>query len=121
MTATSACPLRMGAIHSNLTSPTGDPGRCLDSCPPQSYRGCRPESLGTNRSKLTHVSTGDIMRLVRWDPFRDLMNIQRQASEVEREYGTWAPVVDIFDMGDDLVIRAEVPGLEKDDVEISVE
>ena len=61
------------------------------------------------------------MRLVRWDPFRDLMNIQRQASEVEDSYGTWAPVVDIFEMGDDLVIRAEVAGLEKDDVEISVE
>lgn len=61
------------------------------------------------------------MRLVRWDPFRDLMNMQRQASEVEDSYGTWAPVVDIFEMGDNLVIRAEVAGLDKDDVEISVE
>ena len=61
------------------------------------------------------------MRLVRWDPFRDLMNLQRQASEVEDAYGMWAPVVDIFEMGDDLVIRAELAGVEKDAVDISVE
>lgn len=61
------------------------------------------------------------MRLVRWDPFRDLRNMQQLTSEVEDSYGTWAPVVDIFERGDDLVIRAEVAGLEKDDVEISVE
>ena len=61
------------------------------------------------------------MRLVRWDPFRDLMNMQRQSSEVESSYGTWAPVVDIFERGDNLVIRGELAGLEKDDVEINVE
>jgi HSP20 family protein len=61
------------------------------------------------------------MRLVRWDPFREFGNMQRLTSEVEDSYGTWAPVVDIFEMGDNLVIRAEVAGLEKDDVDISVE
>ena len=61
------------------------------------------------------------MTLVRWDPFRDMMNMQRLTSAVENSYGTWAPVVDIFEREDDLVIRAEVAGLEKDDVDISVE
>lgn len=61
------------------------------------------------------------MTLVRWDPFRDFMNMQRLTSGVADSYGTWAPVVDIFEMGDNLVIRAEVAGLEKDDVDISVE
>jgi len=61
------------------------------------------------------------MRLVRWDPFRDLRNMQRMTSEVEDSYGTWAPLVDIFEMGDNLMIRAEVAGLDKDDVDISVE
>ena len=60
------------------------------------------------------------MTLVRWDPFRDLMNLQ-QRLVAEDSYGTWAPVVDIFEKGDDLVIRAEVPGLEKDKIDIRVE
>ena len=61
------------------------------------------------------------MTLVRWDPFRDLMKMQRLTSGVEDSYGTWAPVVDIFERRDDLVIRAEVAGLEKEDVDISIE
>ena len=66
------------------------------------------------------------MTLVRWDPFRNLMNLQQQlqqqlTSSGEDSYGPWAPVVDIFEKGDDLVIFAEVPGLELDDVDISIE
>jgi HSP20 family protein len=34
---------------------------------------------------------------------------------------TWAPAVDILERGDDLIIRAELPGLEKDDIEIRVD
>jgi HSP20 family protein len=36
-------------------------------------------------------------------------------------FGTWAPAVDIFERGDDLVIRAEVPGVQKNEIDISVE
>jgi len=61
------------------------------------------------------------MNLVRWDPFRDFRSVRRLTSEVEDSYGTWAPVVDIFESGDNLIIRAEVAGLDKDDVDISVE
>jgi HSP20 family protein len=50
------------------------------------------------------------------------MNLQHQlTANAEDSYGTWAPVVDIFEKGDDLVICAEVPGLEQDDVDISIE
>jgi HSP20 family protein len=50
------------------------------------------------------------------------MNLQQQmSSRVEDSYGTWAPVVDIFEKGDDLVISAELPGLEQEDVDISIE
>jgi HSP20 family protein len=36
-------------------------------------------------------------------------------------YGTWVPPVDIFEQGDDLIIRAEVAGVDKDAIDISVE
>ena len=48
------------------------------------------------------------MTLMRWDPFRNLSD-------------SWAPAVDIFEKGDDLVIRAEVPGIERNDIELNVE
>ena len=62
------------------------------------------------------------MTLVRWDPFRDLMTLQqRLLPRYEDSYGTWIPAVDIFEKGDDLVIRAEIPGVEKDDLDIRIE
>ena len=65
------------------------------------------------------------MTLVRWDPFRELMNLHRRlgqtASATDDSYGAWAPAVDIFEKGEELVIRAEIPGVDKDDVDISVQ
>ena len=37
------------------------------------------------------------------------------------QFGAWAPAVDIFEKGDDLVIRAEVPGVERDAIDVKVE
>jgi HSP20 family protein len=50
------------------------------------------------------------------------MNMQQQMTpRTDDCCGTWAPQVDIFEKGDDLVICAELPGLEQDDVDISIE
>ena len=48
------------------------------------------------------------MKLVHWDPFRDSAR-------------SWAPAVDIFEQGDDLVIRAEVPGVEREALDVKAE
>lgn len=65
------------------------------------------------------------MTLVRWEPFRDLLNLHARLAAVpgngDDSYGSWAPAVDIFERGDDLLIRAEIPGVEKDDIDINVE
>lgn len=65
------------------------------------------------------------MTLVKWDPFRDLANLhQRMSTQLggtHDAYGTWAPPVDIFEKGDDLVIRAELPGVDKKEIDINVE
>ncbi len=64
------------------------------------------------------------MTLVRWDPFRDLLSAQQRILgpfASGETFGTWAPAVDIFEKGEDLVLRAEVPGVEKNDIQVSVE
>jgi HSP20 family protein len=70
------------------------------------------------------------MAIIRWDPIRDLMNLQNNIQSMldtpsgqraDDSYGTWMPPVDIFERGDDLILRAELPGVERSDIDIHVE
>jgi HSP20 family protein len=70
--------------------------------------------------------------MARWDPFRDLMSIQNELNRLfGRTYagdtatsgvsGAWVPPLDIYETGDKFVVTLELPGLEADDVDVSVE
>jgi HSP20 family protein len=71
------------------------------------------------------------MTFVRWDPFRDFANLDRGLNAVlkagsravgaEQSNASWTPAVEIFENGTDLVIRAELPGISRDEVEINIE
>ena len=73
------------------------------------------------------------MAIVRWDPFRDLMNLQDEVNRLFRRsffrgvepaaetVATWAPAIDMFETDDKLTVEVELPGLEAKDVEISLE
>jgi HSP20 family protein len=70
------------------------------------------------------------MTLVRWDPFRELMNVHDRLNQLFSDssargqddlYGNWNPAVDIFEQGDDLILRAEVPGVQRENLNIQVE
>jgi HSP20 family protein len=70
------------------------------------------------------------MKLVRWDPFQELVALGNRfnrpvtdpyASRPEDAFGAWAPPVDIFERQEHLVIRAEVPGVQKDDMDVRIE
>jgi len=73
------------------------------------------------------------MAIVRWDPFRELNAVQermnrlfgevyRPADEDVMRRGAWAPPVDIYDSGShELIIKAELPDMNKDEIEITVE
>ena len=73
------------------------------------------------------------MAIVRWEPLRDLMTAQREFDRLFREAfspatgggevstRTWAPPVDIYEDGENLVLKAELPGINPDDVEVRVE
>ena len=60
------------------------------------------------------------MNVVRWDPFRLLID---QATRLDGEEGhrAWLPPVDIFQDQDNLVLRAELPGVDKDNIDVRVE
>jgi HSP20 family protein len=69
--------------------------------------------------------------LVRWDPSREVESLH---SEVNRLFDSffggrsgngvgsrrWVPAMDLAEEGDELVLRADLPGLTEDDVEIEV-
>jgi len=73
------------------------------------------------------------MSIVRYDPFRDIRTLQ---DEVNRLFstnmgrffndegiarGAWSPNVDIFENKDQIVIEAELPGMNREDFDLSVE
>ncbi|MCX6551329.1 MAG: Hsp20/alpha crystallin family protein [Acidobacteria bacterium] len=73
------------------------------------------------------------MTIVRWDPFRELNAVQDRVNRLFGELyrvsdddvmrrGTWVPPVDIYDTGNqELVIKAELPDMSKEDIDITVE
>ena len=76
------------------------------------------------------------MAIVRWEPFRDLQAVQERLNRVFDEAfrgvprggddewalgGSWAPSVDIFEHEGNLVLKAELPGVDPKDVDVRVE
>lgn len=74
-----------------------------------------------------------IMNIVKYDPFKEFRGLQEDMARifsgvaplrVDREEmlnGAWAPKVDIFENKDNLVLEAELPGMNRDDFELSFE
>jgi HSP20 family protein len=69
------------------------------------------------------------MALIRWEPTREVDSLQ---SEVNRLFDgffgngsptpkrRWVPAMDLAETDDQLVLRADLPGLERDDVQIEI-
>jgi HSP20 family protein len=65
-----------------------------------------------------------------WRPFRELSNLRREMDDFwgnlagERELlpmrGEWMPAVDVSETKDSLVVKAEIPGMEPKDIDISL-
>lgn len=74
-----------------------------------------------------------IMNIVKYDPFRELRNLQDEMTRLftgvapagySREdmmSGGWNPSVDIWEEKDNLVLEAELPGMRRDDFELTIE
>ena len=73
------------------------------------------------------------MAVVKWDPFRDLVSIQDRMNRLfeqtlSRSRGeegvtatTWTPAVDIYETADTIVMKAELPGVAREDIHIQID
>jgi len=70
------------------------------------------------------------MAIVRWEPTREVDSLQSEVNRVFDAFfgngaGTgrtrrWVPAMDLVETEDHLVLRADLPGLSEDDVEIEI-
>lgn len=73
------------------------------------------------------------MTITRYDPFRDLRNLQEEVNRLftgnaGRTFddegiarGAWSPSVDIYENKDQIVLEAELPGMNREDFDLTVE
>ncbi len=74
------------------------------------------------------------MAIVRWDPFREISDMQdrmgrllgefygRRGADDVMQRGAWVPPVDIYEGGNhELVIKAELPDMQREDIQLTVD
>ena len=74
------------------------------------------------------------MAITRFDPFRDLAVLQdrmnrmfndqygsRSSEDHLMSRGTWTPAVDIYEADGQLVMKAELPDMRREDIDVTVE
>jgi HSP20 family protein len=74
------------------------------------------------------------MAITRFDPFRDLAVLQDRMNRMFNDTygsrsqedhmlnrGTWVPAVDIYEVAGELVLKAELPDMQRDDIDVTVE
>lgn len=63
---------------------------------------------------------------IRWDPLKDIMNLQDRMQRVFQDgfqtadKGQWQPPVDIYENDEEIVILAEIPGVNEENIDIQI-
>jgi HSP20 family protein len=71
------------------------------------------------------------MALVRWEPFEGLSSLRREMDRLFENFfekgprhpgdvGLWEPAIEIADTKDSVVVKAQVPGISKDNLQVNV-
>lgn len=72
------------------------------------------------------------MNLIKWEPYKDMCSLQDSMGRLFREFsgdlpsidlagGRWMPAVDIYESDGEVVLKAELPEVDRKDVKISIE
>lgn len=75
-----------------------------------------------------------MMDLVRWNPWKEMVSLRDRMNRLFDDVffrsdrrddvwaeGVWVPAVDMFETDDKVVIKAELPGLEKKDISLDLQ
>ena len=73
------------------------------------------------------------MNIIRWNPTSDMLSLRNRMNHMfsdffhpiagedrEMSMWDWNPVVDIYENGNNIVIKAELPGVDKENIHIDV-
>lgn len=72
------------------------------------------------------------MEIIRWNPIRDMFSLSHRMNHMfddffsptlktgESSMWNWNPVVDIYDNDENIIIKAELPGIDKDNIVVDV-
>jgi len=74
-----------------------------------------------------------MMNLVKWNPWREMPTLHNRINRMfddpffsidrladEDGLGMWNPAVDLYEKDDHLIIKAELPGINKDDIKVDL-
>ena len=74
-----------------------------------------------------------MMNLVRWNPMREMDTLHNRINRLfdgnffptsslddDMSLGSWRPVVDIYENEDAVVVKAELPGVDKKDIKVDL-
>jgi HSP20 family protein len=73
------------------------------------------------------------MAVIRWDPFRDLNVLQDRMNRLFEDTGRglrsdepssttiWSPAVDIYETEGEIIVKAELPGMDRKDIQLHLE
>ncbi|HEX4998306.1 MAG TPA: Hsp20/alpha crystallin family protein [Terriglobia bacterium] len=73
------------------------------------------------------------MAISRWDPFRDLNTLQGRMNRLFEDAGrgwgsdepaattSWSPSVDIYETENEIMVKAELPGIDRKDIVLNLE
>jgi HSP20 family protein len=63
-----------------------------------------------------------IVAFSRWDPLRDLIALHEQIGQlVGTDAPGWTPPVDLYETATDFILPADLPGLSRDQIDVSVD
>ncbi|MFB6357249.1 MAG: Hsp20/alpha crystallin family protein [bacterium] len=55
------------------------------------------------------------------DEFEDLLSRVKGGNGESTSLSAWTPKVDIFEQGDEVIIESELPGIDREDIDVSLE